>query len=302
MPNTLTHIGFQTPLSWLGIKEAPLQWVALGCIIPDIPWIVQRIFLLVPGIDPVDLLLYVATQASLAYCLILSLALAMLCSSSRKIFLILALNCLLHLLIDASQSKWGNGVNFLIPFSWQTTNLGLFWPEHFSNTLLAIMGGGIFLLYWSKAIHSTSPLLKKPTAAKTVCFATCLACYCLSPALLLNAAYEADIHYSKTLSSTEPRTGKTVELDRGRYSATNQSIRSYTGEQFTITSPPLNLTPILTVRAQFQSENTLQLTEYHTHRTNRDYASYVGLLLTLLLWIHTLFFQTTHKNMHRSPQ
>jgi len=51
MPNTLAHIAIQAPLTRLGMKEAPLQWIAVGCIIPDIPWIVQRIFTYLPGID-----------------------------------------------------------------------------------------------------------------------------------------------------------------------------------------------------------------------------------------------------------
>ncbi|HID02690.1 MAG TPA: hypothetical protein EYP18_05730, partial [Desulfobacterales bacterium] len=80
MPNTLVHIAIQTPLTRLGMKEAPLQWIAVGCIIPDIPWIVQRIFTYFPGIDTLNLRLYTVTQASLIYCLILSLALSMLTS------------------------------------------------------------------------------------------------------------------------------------------------------------------------------------------------------------------------------
>ncbi len=301
MPNTLTHIGLQAPLTRLGIKEAPLQWIALGCIIPDIPWIVQRILLIIPGINPVKLMLYVATQASLFYCLVLSLALATLSSTCRKVFLILALNSLLHLLLDATQIKWGNGVNFLLPLSWQTTNFGLFWPEHFSNSLFTVIGIAILLLYWPKAIH-TGPLLKKPDTLKTLCFATCLIVYFFSPAFLINTAYDADIHYSKTLSGTEPRTGKKVELDRARYSAANKSIRCYTGEQLSIANPPLNSPSIITVRAQFLDETTLHLTEYHVHGVNRDYASYIGLLLILLLWTHTLYFQISHKNLPRSSQ
>lgn len=301
MPNTLAHIGLQTPLTRLGIKKAPLQWIALGCIIPDIPWIVQRIFLLIPGIDPVGLMLYAAAQASLVYCLILSLALAMLGRNSRKIFLILATNSLLHLLLDASQTKWGNGVNFLVPFSWQTTNFGLFWPEHFSIYLFTAMGVVAFICFWPKAIHS-SPLLKKPAAARIFCLTSCIILYFGSPPLLLNAAYEADRHYSKTLTDTNTRTGKPVELDRARYSAAKQSVRCYTGEHLSIANPPPTTAAIVSFRARFLGENTLQIMEYHPHRINRDYASYAGLLLTLLLWTHTLFSQISRKNSSRSAQ
>jgi hypothetical protein len=301
MPNTLAHIGLQAPLTRLGIKKAPLQWIALGCIIPDIPWIVQRILLLIPGINRVSLNLYATTQASLVFCLVLSMALAMLSSNCRKIFLILATNSLLHLLLDASQTKWGNGANFWVPFSWQTTNFAMFWPEHFSTYLFTAMGAVALFIYWPKATH-TSPFLKRPNTARTACLSCCLILYCLSPILFLNAAYEANTHSSKTLTGPEPRTGKLLELDRARYSTTKQSLRCYSGEELSIANPPPNASSFLSIRAQFLNEKTLQLTEYHYHRINRDYASYTGLLLTLLLWTHTLFFQRTCKNSHRSSQ
>ncbi len=301
MPNTLAHIGLQVPLTRLGIQKAPIQWIALGCIIPDIPWIVQRILLLIPGINPVSLKLYANVQASLAYCLILSLALSLLSSNSRKIFLVLAVNSLLHLLLDASQTKWGNGVNFLVPFSWQTTNFGIFWPEHSASYLFTAMGLAVFIFYWPKAIQ-TAPLLKKPTGVKTIWFCICLIFYCLSPFLLLNGAYDANTHYCKTLTGAEPRTGKRLQLDRAEYSAAAQSVHCYSGKDLSIANPPPTASTTLSIRARFLDETTLQLMEYHTHPINRDYASYAGLLLALLLWTRTLFPQTTNNNSSRNSQ
>ncbi len=301
MPNTLAHIGLQAPLTRLGIPQAPLQWIALGCIIPDIPWIVQRILLLIPGIDPVNLMLYASTQASLVYCLILALAMAMLSSTSKKTFLILAANALVHLLFDASQTKWGNGVHLLVPFSWQSINSGLFWPDHISTYLFTFMGAAAFIFYWPQAIHS-APLLKRPDNTQTACLLLCLSSYCLSPLLLINTAHEADTHYCKTLTDTVTRTGKRVELDRAEYSATKQRIHCYTGEQFSLVNPPSDIAATVSLRAQFITPTTLEITEYHSHRTNRNYASYAGLLLTLLLWIHTLFTQKNRQNPTGSSQ
>ena len=301
MPNTLAHIGIQTPLTRLGLHKAPLQWIVIGCIIPDIPWIIQRIFTFLPGIDPLNLRLYAVTQASLAYCLLLSLALALLTRNSKQIFLILATNSLLHLLFDASQIKWGNGVNLLVPLSWHTTNFGLFWPEHFSRYLFAFMGVIVFLLLWHKAIHNDL-MLQRPNRAQASCITACLIFYFASPIPLLGIAHDANTHYSKTLSDTKTRTGKKIEIDRAWYSATTNTLECYMGKDLKVTKPPISHSAIISIRGHFLDEKTIELQDSHVHQTFRDYASYAGLLLTLLLWAHSLLHQKQTNNSHRNTQ
>ncbi|MBL4901458.1 hypothetical protein JYT85_02205 [Desulfocapsa sp. AH-315-G09] len=289
MPNTLIHIGIQTPLTRLGIKEAPLQWIVVGCIIPDIPWIVQRIFTYLPGIDSLDLRLYSATQASLVYCLILSLALAMLASRSKQIFLILASNSLFHLLLDATQKKWGNGINLFVPFSWKVTNFGVIWPEHLISSFFILTGLITLAVLWPKAIQ-VKQLLQKPNRTKIICITTCLVFYFCSPALLLSTAYDANIHYGKTLSEHTTRHGKTIEIDRAKYNATTNSLECYIDTNLRIANPPEIESGIITIRGRFLNEETLHLEEYHIHKISRDYSSYIGLLLALFLWSHTFFY------------
>lgn len=287
MPNTLAHIGLQVPLTKIGFKTAPLQWIALGCIIPDIPWILQRILLLVPGIDPVSLRLYVITQASLFFCCILSLAFALLTRKSGFIFLILSINSLLHLLLDACQTKWGNGVNLLAPFSWYTTNFALFWPEHSISYLLTIMGVAVLIFIWPKAIQSDL-LLQKPDKRKTIYLILFLICYFLSPFLFIKAAHNADMHYSKTLVKQWEQTGKSIEIDRGRYCSKTKTITPYTNNAILLNNPPAVKTGTLSIRGTFDQKNNITITDYHEHKNYRNYASYVGLLLTLLLWLHSI--------------
>ena len=50
MPNTLVHLGVQGLGNRLISTEIDLKWVFLGCIIPDLPWIVRRTLIaLAPG-------------------------------------------------------------------------------------------------------------------------------------------------------------------------------------------------------------------------------------------------------------
>ncbi len=295
MPNTLTHIGVQTPLTKLGIPQAPLQWIVTACLIPDIPWIMQRILLQLPGMDPLQLRLYTATQASFFYCLTLSLALAMLAGKSKQIFFILSTNSLLHLLLDASQIKWGNGVNFFAPFSWHTTHFNLIWPEHYLNTFFTVLGLIALAALWPKAIQNKN-LLQKPDKRKAACAAVCFVVYFGSPPLFAHSAYEANIHYSQTLKDMERRSGKKIELDRTRYNTESNTVESLVDTHFKIANPDGFSSGTISIRGHFQDKETIKIDEFHCHKTSRDYASYVGLLLALLLWSHTLFqLQSTHK-------
>lgn len=290
MPNTLVHIGIQTPLTRLGLRKAPLQWIIAGCIIPDIPWIVQRI--LTPFTDPLALRLYSVTQASLVYCLILALALSMLTRNSGQIFLILAGNSLAHLLLDATQNKWGNGVNLLVPFSWHSTNFNFFWPEHFSNYIFSGAGLLVLLVLWPGAIHDDL-LLKRPGRTKALMATACTLLYLASPTLLTTSAYNANVHYSKTLDDKQTRPGKYVEIDRARLNPGTRFLECYIDRELMVTNPPTTHSGTLSVRGRFVDEKTLELQEYHIHSFPRSLASYVALLLSLLLWVHSLIRQKT---------
>ena len=114
MPNTLAHLGVQALVSRTLVRNADLKWVYIGAIIPDLPWILQRVVMMGPAhIDAYDMRLYAITQASLFLCLIISSALAALSTHFGRTFVILGLGSLFHLLLDAFQIKWANGVHLL---------------------------------------------------------------------------------------------------------------------------------------------------------------------------------------------
>ena len=130
----------------------------------------------------------------------------------------------------------------------------------------------------------------------------CLSFYLISPTLLLSHAYAANTHYCITLSDIQTRTGKEVEIDRAQYTATNNTIECYIDKHITIAPRPINESGTISIRGYFLDKSTIKLTDYHVHRIFRDYASYTGLFLTLLLWTHSLLDPKRINNMHRNCQ
>jgi hypothetical protein len=287
MPNTLAHIGLQTPLTKLGLKTAPLQWIALGCVIPDIPWILQRIFRLIPTLDPVSLRMYAVFQASLLSCCVLSLAFALLTRRTGFVFLVLSLNSLFHLLLDACQKKWGNGVNLLAPFSWHTSNFAFFWPEDSISYILLGAGIIVCIFYGPKAVKNDL-FLQKPDTIKVTCLAFALIFYTLGPVFFIDAAYNADIHFSRTIINKPQQAMKCIEIDRGRYNSQTKTIATYADDALSLNNPPEIKGKSLSIKGIFDKKNSITITEYHEHKMYRDYASYAGLFFTLFLWLFSI--------------
>ena len=87
MPNTLAHFAVQGPLTQLALRQADARWVVIGCVVPDIPWILRRaIGSLGLPVDPYSLRLYAIVLSSLLFCLIVSALIAAL--SVRRSLLI----------------------------------------------------------------------------------------------------------------------------------------------------------------------------------------------------------------------
>ena len=126
MPNTLLHLAVQGPISRALFRKADLKWVFAGLIIPDLPWILQRVLRRL-SLEPdiYNLKLYGIVQSSFFFCVLLAAGLAMLSASFWKTWALMAFNSGLHLLLDALEQKGGNGVCFFAHASWRMTDWDL---------------------------------------------------------------------------------------------------------------------------------------------------------------------------------
>jgi hypothetical protein len=289
MPNTLAHIGSQGFLTHPFLKNSDIKWIYLGCIIPDIPWIFQRIVkVILPGINLYDLRLYSIIQSSLLFCIILSMVLAMLSINYWKTFIILSINSLLHLVIDACQIKWANGVHLLAPFNWKLTIFSFFWPESITTYFLTVLGFVFFIIMWKKGITGEWDL-KLNSPVRYAGLILLLIVYLIVPFFLLDLPEKQDNHFVHTLRNYNEREGKYIELDRKFYESSKHKIESISDEKINLKGIELDKSCVVSIKGAFVAQDTIKVTKYHIHNDLfRDGASYVGLVLILMFWINVV--------------
>ena len=220
-------------------------------------------------------------------CLLLSGALAVFSARAWRIFGLLALSCLFHLLLDATQTKWANGVHLFAPVSWQLLNFGWYWPESPVTLLLTAFGLGFVVVMWWRA-PSRCDDLRLPRGPALTLGGACLLAYLLLPVALISGPEAADNHSVKTLRERDHRAGREVELERKRYVRRDGKdvLIAFAGEEFILEGlgdvPP----GIVSIKGRFLDPQTIRVHDVHTHFGHlRDLPSYVGLALVCLIWL-----------------
>jgi len=294
LPNTLGHIGVQAPLSRLLFKKAELQWITIGCLIPDLPWITRRLLLHLQIIDPYVIDHYTIIQSSLFFSTIAAAAFSLFSRNPARVFLLLLFNCTLHLLLDACQVKWGNGVLFFAPLSWHLTQFNLFWPENQLSYFITGLGLLYFLFLWPKAIKKGAQLSRLTMMRIGILFVTLLF-YLAAPFLFFSQTAAENNKYITTLINKEERFGKTIEFDRVPYNSSKKSMKTFAQETILLSGLLPNESSLLSIKGKFVTINKIEVTDVHIHSHFRDWASTIGLLLVFFLWI-----QTTYKQHNRN--
>ena len=288
MPNTLGHIGAQALASKAIWRDPDLKWIGLACVIPDFPWIIQRLApTCIPSIDRIDLRLYCMVQATLLFSLVLAGAISVLARPGRRIFVLLGVNVAFHLLLDSLQIKWANGIHLLAPLSWHLTGIGLFWPEDTPSLVLTL--AGVVCLLWYGRRDAGKPVLFCCRPWRISLCLVLLACYLLLPLVLLDEPLQANNHFTATLSkNAAARPGCFLEVDRCHYQAKTGTIRIFSGETLRITGdlPPQD--GFISLQGHFTNNHTVAVTALHVHSSLRDQASMAGLLGIFLLWMLAL--------------
>lgn len=229
--------------------------------------------------------LYFTSQASLLFCLMLSFAFALFAKRVFWVFSILALNSLLHLLLDALQIKWGNGVHLFAPLSWAPTHFGLLWPEHTLTYLLSLVGF-FYLLKNIKTIALEDIALDKSFSWKAGYLSLVL--YFLLPLFFMSHIKNANSNYIAIIEENSDRVGRIVEVDRSYYSAKEATIALFSGEKVSIRGQLPEKSGTISIKGRFLDQKTIQSDVYHSHNSMRYYASLIGLLFSSIIWVALL--------------
>lgn len=285
MPNTLGHMGVQGLLTRGLLKDADLKWIYLGCVIPDLPWIGQRLLRTLSDIDRLDLRLYAVVQSSLLFCLLLGLVLALPARRPGRVFSILALGSLLHLLLDAAQIKWANGVILLAPLDWRLIHYGQFWPEQWPTLVLTGLGLVYLLWHWREALRTPLELVA-PRSWRWPVAGLLLLGYALLPLVFVGGPAALDSHYVNTLRQVDERPGRYLELDRARFHPDQQGgvLEIYTGERLRVQGLSLEEPTKVSVKGRFIAPDILRVETVQVHGEQRDVFSIVGLGALAVLW------------------
>lgn len=291
MPNTIAHFAINGLFTRAVITHSDFKWIYLACVIPDLPWILQRIIKALPfAIDPYDLRAYCIVQSSLLLCVFLCAALAMLAKQRSKVFIILIVGCLLHLLLDAVQIKWANGVVLFAPYNWDLLRFDLFWPESLGTYLLTAVGILYFIFNLPKTIQPNCQEFKF-TLMTISMSAVLLLIWLILPIMYMQSVYSADNHYISTLKDSNNRTGKEIEIDRNKVVHVDGGIKLKTsyGELISLESIEARKGARISLQGKFINENKIHVDSFHVHSNFRNYASMAGLACVLLVWLVFIF-------------
>ncbi|GJL81675.1 MAG: hypothetical protein DHS20C01_13090 [marine bacterium B5-7] len=294
MPNTLIHLGAQGLSAKLVKHDIDMRFVFLACIIPDLPWVVQRFARQVFGdIDRMELMLRSGIQSSLFFCLIFSAAIAAISRKSMTVFIILASGSLIHLLLDATQKKWARGSFLLAPFDWHLTAFEWLWPENTIFPILTILSLIYIMLTWRSIRHDA--VFAPPSIVRYITFAVLAIIYMAAPRMFIPALVEQNVYFSKTLSDFDARPGKHTVFDRAPIidvSSPTPVIRIYTGESIRLANVKLSPGGAVSVKGVFIEPDLVRVDSIHEHPPFlRTLPSVVGLVLIALLWIQTFYIR-----------
>lgn len=298
MPNTLAHIGAQLPITRAVSRKVDPRWVALGLLVPDLPWIFQRLIHLVhPAAPVIDVRAYVVVMSTPVFCILLSAFFSLLVRNSAIVFAVLTLESLFHEFLDCFQAKGGVGVPFLGPFNWTSFSWPAFPMDGWVSNLLTLSGVVmVLLLLLGKWKYPTTI---RPARSgwhwRTPLVATFLASYCIAPLAFKEAAIRGNVHDLAVWRGDLPRTGMQIHFDRANYvpGATpgEGGITDDFNEQpIRIIGIEEDQPSLVSTVATFADDSTLFVTDYVVHPPGRRFwYSIVGLVGVFLIWLIPLF-------------
>jgi len=291
MPDLLSHFGAGYLVSRWSVRRSDVPLILGGSLLPDVGWIARRALHGLFSTDSIALSVWLIPWHTPWVLLLGCATLALICRTPVRAFSILYGVSWVHLLLDASQTRFGNGVLFLYPLSMRETSWHLFWPESPVNHALAI-GSFILLLGllfglvdgpltvgWapSRASEGGQPSRRRRLFLSLIFVLAAVATVSLTRARLV----EENVFNLRFVTDPSAFEGRRIALDRSLVVGdAPPRLRTFNGRQFLLTGD-LDVNPGDTISLEgTYGGGRIAVQRYHKHQEElRSLYSLVGLTM-----------------------
>ncbi len=281
MPDLLTHFGTTYGLFFPYRMKIDPRLIFLGALLPDLPWIARRVAVQLFGADPVAASTYLIPFATPFIALLASALIALFNREPRACFSLVFVPALWHLILDAMQSRLGNGVMFFYPFSFKEYDWQLFWPEDVSSYILLSASVALLLL-----LPARCRLL--PFRLKNLGVAALLAAFILLfPIATRQELVRHNVFSLDFITNPEGWENRVVNLDRDEIvSDSPLLIQSVNGRRFELVGGDgLKAGDSVSLRGIYRG-GKIHIQSIHRHRELlRSACSYLGLVFFAVVWL-----------------
>lgn len=280
MPDLLTHFG-STYLVFrpMGYKdEIPLMY--LGALIPDMPWIANRIFYFFDFSDPIQRLAYLIPFSTPFMAVIAALIIALTQRNTLRSFAMLLIAALFHILLDTMQTRIAEGSLLLYPASFTQYSFGWFWPE--DTISYVAVGIGFIVTMFSLIVSGPRPGIQKTRLHLIIVLALIAA---LFPVLTIDRIISANAYRTGFLEAPQKWEGKQISLERETVISAN-AIKTFSGLTVKVAGKHnLQTGQSVSIRGYY-SNGTVYPELIHYHNAPRDIFSYIALFIFVCIWLN----------------
>jgi hypothetical protein len=263
LPSLMVHYGTTLLAGWPVRHQSVTTALLLGATWPDVPWMALRVLdLWSPDELRIPLRLYAQAFHTPLMCLWGGLIFACFMQRPRPQALAFIGAAWFHLVLDAFQTRYGNGVALLYPFSWRVYDFELFWPDGTIGLILLAMSTAVVLhAFWKglEPLHLRRPSWLRVTALTLG--------YLLMPLATWHAAFDANVFNALFIYFPSALEGKEVGFERNALvSSKPPRLRTWYDHHLALDQVPDEARPgdVVSLRGTY-GEGQLKVRQFHIH-------------------------------------
>ena len=283
MPDWLVHLGFAYVMARL-IKLRDLKLFFLGSLLPDVSR-VALYFTDLAHLDPVSSHLYFMPFHTPFMAALVSSVISLFSQNFKKCFFLIFLGAILHLALDLTQYRMGNGVLLFYPFSFRQFYFSLFWSGDNVSIFLRVLAIGVLVICLLKKRPVRRPLSLK-TANLKIAFPL-MVLVLVIPLSTTSLMMKNNVDYLDFFAHPQKWEGKKVELYKAKIISTNPVIVREMGVMFElVTSEEFREGDRICIQGTYKEGRIIPVFIHRYRGPSKSMVSLAGLLFFILVWIN----------------